>query len=208
MATTISKNLIGGVLGETIDQSGVNTYAERLAATLPGNRVLIDTQTASTSASLDFTTNIDSTFDVYVVEAVAIVPATDGVDLYSRLTSDGGSTWISTSTYDTGRRGVEADAGAMDGNHDDADAFRFFVGAASNVAAEGGINGNWSLYNLATAVHTSFLGHIAVQVQSDDGAFQVMGGTHDDATAMDGIQFFMSSGNIASGTINLYGIKK
>jgi len=67
MATTVSKNLIGGVLGENIDQSGVDTYAERLAAALPGWPVLIETQTASASASLDFTTNV-SGFDELILK--------------------------------------------------------------------------------------------------------------------------------------------
>ena len=64
-------------------------------------QVLLSTQTASDSASLSFTSGIDSTYKEYVFEFVDINPATDDVEFSFQGNSVGGSGYNETitSTY-------------------------------------------------------------------------------------------------------------
>ena len=50
------------------------------SAVSTGKPVLISTATASSSASIEFTSGIDSTYDIYQFEFVNIHPATDNVE--------------------------------------------------------------------------------------------------------------------------------
>jgi len=58
---------------------------------------LISTQTASASATIDFTSGIDSTYDSYVFKFYNIHPATDGVTFQVNF-RDGGSLFDATKT--------------------------------------------------------------------------------------------------------------
>ena len=48
------------------------------SAVSTGKPVLISTATASSSASIEFTSGIDSTYDIYQFKFIDIHPATDG----------------------------------------------------------------------------------------------------------------------------------
>jgi hypothetical protein len=66
-----------------------------------GNMVLLSTQTASASASISFTTGIDSTYKEYMFIFNNIHPATDDVDFTFNMSTDGGSTYDVTKTTTT-----------------------------------------------------------------------------------------------------------
>jgi hypothetical protein len=209
MATTISKNLIGGVLGENIDQSGVNTYAERLAATLPGNRVLIDTQTASTSASLDFANAAmgDGTFDVIEVIATNVIPSTDGQGLTMLVSDDLGVSFETGSTYNYS--GYDSNqAGQLIGNYNaSAASFGLTAGGTGNAAGEGGIS--FDMHCQMANASTFFSYHCRGTYVQETPGYRTFnsGGNFLVAAAYNGLQFKFS-GNMASGTIAVYGIKK
>ena len=63
-----------------------------------GNLVPISEQTASGSASIEFTTGIDSTYPIYKFEYNSLHPSTDGVYLQFNLSTDGGSNYNVTKT--------------------------------------------------------------------------------------------------------------
>ena len=70
-----------------------------LPASIPtGALTLISTQTASSSASIEFTSGIDSTYDSYVFKFINIHPATDGVTFSFNLSTDSGSNYNVTKT--------------------------------------------------------------------------------------------------------------
>jgi len=75
-----------------------------LPASIPtGALTLLSTQTASSSASIEFTSGIDSTYDSYVFKFIDIHPATDGATLEIQASTDGGSSYgvTKTTTYFT-----------------------------------------------------------------------------------------------------------
>ena len=168
-----------------------------------GSLILLDEQTASSSASIDFTSSIDGTYDSYVIECLHIVPATNNVDLYIRCGSgsfdSGANNYAAQSLrYAGGATSVNGGAaiftemaimrGNFVGNSYWIDAFVRMIRPAS-----AGLNTSFSWEG--NAVNTS-------------GAMDnAIGGGYRNATqADDRIQFFFSSGNIASGTFKLYGV--
>jgi hypothetical protein len=60
--------------------------------------VLLETQTASSSATVSFTSNIDSTYKEYIFKFIDIHPATDNVDFTFNMSTDGGSNYNVTKT--------------------------------------------------------------------------------------------------------------
>ena len=63
-----------------------------------GKLTLISTQTASSSASISFTSNIDSTYDSYIFKIINVHPSADGADFTFNMSSDGGSNYNVTKT--------------------------------------------------------------------------------------------------------------
>ena len=63
-----------------------------------GSLTHIATQTASSSASLSFTSGIDSTYKEYIFYFVNIHPASDSVSFDFNLSTDGGSNYNVTKT--------------------------------------------------------------------------------------------------------------
>ena len=63
-----------------------------------GKPVLLSTATASSSASIEFTSGIDSSYDIYKFEFIKIHAATDNTQLQFNLSTDTGSTYAVTKT--------------------------------------------------------------------------------------------------------------
>jgi len=59
---------------------------------------LIQTQVASTSATIDFTTGLDGTYNEYLFSLSSIIPATNATVLNMRISTDAGSTWKAGAT--------------------------------------------------------------------------------------------------------------
>jgi hypothetical protein len=181
----------------------------QLDAASAGAMIFIDSQTASSSSELDFTTSIDSTYDTYVFILEGIVPATDGVVLDILVSTDGGSTFKSgASDYDW-----MGDTYTTAGSIDSADTripatYTFSTYTVGNDAGNS-INGNITLStpsnsSLWTWLHgqTSYRGSTVAAITYS------FSGRYTSTTAVDAIRFKFSSGNITSGTIRLYGISK
>ncbi len=166
--------------------------------------VLLDTQSASSSASIAFT-GLDSTYKEYIFELSALVPQTDAVNLYVTFSVNNGSSYLST-VYSWSRFvTVEGGAFVMAGASSDAQIIMPGLGNAT------GENGNFSckLYDPASAVYKLFTWNAAVAGQTSGAVFVGSGaGSYLGATqAINAIKFAMSSGNIASGVFKLYGMR-
>jgi len=169
-----------------------------------GGLVFLESHTASASASLIFTTFITSTYNVYEIVMQNLLPATDGVGFTLEASTDGGSTWLGSSTYSwamvrTG--GSQASSGAtmpVDG---------FATGLVGNTASFGGLSGTLRLYNpLSTTANKPV--SVLDAFQALDGTTEAVNGTGIIGTtsAVNALRFKFSSGNITSGVIRAYGI--
>lgn len=172
-----------------------------------GNLVLIQTQTVSGVATVDFTTGIDGTYETFVVIYSNVVPQTDNTDLYLRTSSNGGSSFDAAGNYRTmfsywtsGSAG-----GTFSGGNSDTSTF-FQMGANLGNATGEQISGHFEFVRGGT---NRFGMHGQHTQESKDarGATGLNGGTRADSVAVNAIRMMISSGNI-SGTFSLYGVKK
>lgn len=170
-----------------------------------GALVLLEQHTASASASLNFTTCITSTYDDYVIELVNVLPATDAADLMLRMSTDGGSSYDSGANYSYIRVRVSVAATATAGGTGQT-SLLLYTGTKNT--STWGIAGSIHLFSpLSTALFKQILWK-ATSIDSTSRAFRDGSGAYEITTAVNAFQFLFSSGNIASGTIRVYGIAK
>jgi len=185
------------------------TTAGQLAT---GNLVPISEQTASGSASISFTTGIDSTYPIYKFEFINIHPQNDNVRLQFNLSTDGGSTYnvTKTSTCFRAQHGEDDSSGVLqyDGAPDLAQS------TADQPLGDSGNDNDQALSGyifLFSPSSTTFVKHY---ITTSDGSRHndlqqqyFISGYGNTTASINAIIFRMASGNIDSGTIKLYGIK-
>ena len=173
---------------------------------------LISTQTASSSSTIDFTSGIDSTYDEYVFKFYDIHPATDNTNLSFQGNAVGGSGYNETitSTYFRSQHD-EGDTNASlqyESSYDQAQGTSFQI-LSQGVGNDNdqSCSGYLHLFNPSS---TTFVKHYISRFHNaHNNNFAMSGfsaGYFNTTSAIDEIQFKMSSGNIDSGVIKLYGI--
>ena len=196
-----------------IISSNSSRHTGLLKASSGGSAVhnLIQTQTASTSSTIDFTTGIDSTYEKYVFKFYNI-HASANAYLHVNF-RDGSSAYDATKTT-TMFYASQKEEGS---EHD------FVQGGGNSQGQVTGIqrltSGEFHTENDACLVgylclfapsDTTFVKHFIAQTQymtnSPSSENSYIAGYLNTTAAIDGVQFSMSSGNIDSGSISLYGI--
>lgn len=213
--STAELNVLDGYTGNTADlnilagaAAGGLTAAELLyIATLTSNAQTqlnliglhyLDVKTASSSSSLDFTSSIDGTYGAYLFWIQNLVPATDATDLYFRVSTDGGSTYV-------------ASANAYYYNAAIGATYFPLASPVSNTANRGGVSGYVIIYNpSSSSIKKQIHGNNVVYASSAGAntyATDNTRGVYDAITAVNAVRFIQSSGNLASGKIIMYGLK-
>lgn len=175
--------------------------------------------TASSSASLDFASRnfgswtgdlFQSDFDEYEIYLQNLIPVTNTVDLQSRVTVNSGSSWDSGANY-TYVVSVFYDTGSTIGAAVAATAWPVRgVGDVNNTASRGGVCGFWRIFNPLSATAEKRAHGESTYFSSGVSRFAKASNVYSytqSASPVNGIQFFFSSGNIASGTIRVYGVQ-
>lgn len=187
-----------------------------------GGLVLIQTQTASASATLDFASTISSTYDEYVFEGVAIRPATDGTNLLMRVgtgagpTYDAGSNYFGTMRAGTGTVSVSGSTGTpQQGSSNgattqaDAGSTGMMIGKViDNDSGFGQVSFNLRLCIPQSATQMKHIYGQSVWHNGTEVFTALIGYLYGQTTALTAIRFLMASGNITSGVVRSYGIKK
>ena len=177
-----------------------------------GNLKFISRSNASSSSSLSITSGINSTYKEYIFYFNNIQPATDGAFFQFNMSTDGGSNYNVTKTS-TAVRNFHSEAGSSP-------LFDFLGGLAlaQSTAYQTLLEnqGNGSDESLCGYLHifepssTTFAKHYLSQAQgyqlNNAANGQHTGGYGNTTSAIDAIDFKMSSGNISSGTIDMYGV--
>jgi hypothetical protein len=196
--------------GETLRWALTAAALDQLKADIvaAGAMVLLETETASSSATLEFTTAITSTYDSYVFDFVNVLPATDNVTFHMRVSTDGGSSWLSTSIYQYANfihKSSSSGAGGSTGTT----SFNLLFNNVDADTAKPGVVGKLDLYAPGSSVNKFLKGQFA-HYGENSGAFlgAMFAGWVATTSAINAVQFYFSSGNIASGVIRCYGIAK
>jgi len=177
-----------------------------------GSLILLSTQTASASATIDFTSGIDSTYDSYVFKFINIHPATNDVSFLFQANTSGGSGFNETITTTYFRAYHQEDDGSASLSYDTSKdqaqgtAYQILSANLGNGNDECG-SGTLQIFNPSS---TTFVKHfICTTGNYHSNAAErneYIAGYFNTTSAIDEIQFKMSSGNIDSGVIKLYGI--
>ena len=174
--------------------------------------VLLETQTASSSGTISFTSNIDSTYKEYIFKYINVHPATNNVDFQFNMSADSGSNYNVTKTTTTFQaylnEGDSANGLAYGSSRDleqstDFQGIVIGVGNGNDEAASGYLH-------IFEPSSTTFVKHFisgSNNYRADNESQQhYTAGYGNTTSAVDAIQFKMSSGNIDAGTIKLYGV--
>lgn len=179
---------------------------------IPFGWKLIGTGSASAAAAADITSGIDSTYSRYKLILTNVVPATNNVNVYMRVSTDGGSSFIATASYDWGTYGYDGGGSVLDSSALGGNAM-VLTGNATNV---GGINNlstqsgqftiefdnpsSSSVYKPFQWVGTWFNNRATPSISRSSGS-----GYYKATTAIDAVRILPNSGNI---TLNwaLYGM--
>ena len=181
-------------------------------ASAGGNLVKIASTTASSSASVSFTSGIDSTYKEYIFFFNNMHPATNDTSFNINFSIDGGSNYnvAKTTTY---FRSV----------HDEADSYTTvayeqsrdlaqgtgYQNLSSGIDADddGSVSGHLHLFDLS---NTTFVKHFISVTNAMIHANYTMqdfcAGYGNTTSAINAVNFKMTSGNIDSGTITMYGV--
>ena len=207
--TTGGVILPAGITNSSV--SAVTSFANASGGTL----ILLSTQTASNSASLSFTSGLDSTYDVYEFHFIDIHPRTDQVNFTFNMSTDAGSNYnVTKTTSSFGAYHNEADSSALvayDTGRDLAQSTAFqpltSQGGFGNEADEV-LGGSMSLFNPSSTVYVKhFISRLNFSHDSSASDDAFVAGYGNTTSAVNAIQFKMDSGNM-DGIIKLYGLKK
>ena len=180
--------------------------------------VLLETQTASSSGTISFTSNIDSTYKEYIFKFINVHPATNNTKLQFQSSTNSGSSYGVTITSSAFFATHSEDGGtsslSYDANDDLAQSTSFMPLSFDGIgnANDDNLSGMLQLFDPS---NTTFVKHFIGTTnitrintgQSQNYSLEnFSAGYFNTTSAIDAVQFKMASGNIDSGTFKLYGV--
>lgn len=201
----------GVLLPASLTNNSIANVTAYNAAIATGNMVLISSQTASNSASISFTTGIDSTYKEYQFWFIDIHARTDDVLFHFNLSTDGGSNYnvTKTTTFFIAYH-AENDTDttlAYVTSFDLAQSTSFQnINYQLSSDAEDSLSGSLNLFNPASTTYVKhFITNTNIVHSNPYSMNAYVAGYGNTTSAVNAVQFKMSSGNM-DGTILLYGI--
>ena len=182
------------------------------AGDVGGSMVLISSQTASSSATIDFTSGIDSTYKEYIFKFIDIHPASDGPTFTFQVDTGTNTNYNQTitSSFVFVQHGEDAGSAGLDysTSYDSTQATAF----KSLTSTQGNGNdecccGTLHLFDPSSSTFVkNFLADMQQYYNGDDSVRLLTGGYFNTTTALTRVRFKMDSGNIDAGTIKMYGV--
>ena len=202
----------GVLLPASLNNNSIANVTAYNASVATGNMVLISSQTASNSASISFTTGLDSTYKEYQFWFIDIHPRTDTDTFDFNLSTDGGSNYNVTKTTTMFRAlhresDTETALTYLDGT-DLAQSTSFQnLNLGTGSGADENLAGSLHLFNPASTTYVKhFISNTNTYRDFDASHNAFVAGYGNTTSAINAVQFKMSSGNF-DGTILMYGIK-
>tara|TARA_R110000823_G_scaffold35718_2_gene98221 strand:- start:22 stop:624 length:603 start_codon:yes stop_codon:yes gene_type:complete len=194
----------------------LNNKAVANVSTLPvalGDMVFISSQTASDSASISFTTGIDSTYKEYQFWFIDVHARTDSTGFFFNMSTDSGSNYNVTKTttaFIAFHNESDVTTGLLYSSNDDLAQSTALqpLSQASNMSSDADHNlvGSLSLFNPASTTYVKhFISNNSYNHPADFQQNFFIAGYGNTTSAINAVQFKMGSGNF-DGTILMYGI--
>ena len=174
--------------------------------------ILLATETASSSATISFTSNIDSTYKEYIFKFIDIHPATDQKNLTFQVdtgtNTNYNQTITSSSFYLYHNEGDTTTSLQYITGYDQAQGTGFqILSESTGNANDECVCGTLHLFDPS---NTTFVKNFMSRTQAAEGTGYsgdtYVAGYINTTTAITRVQFKMASGNIDAGTIKMYGV--
>jgi len=160
-----------------------------------------EVHTASTSASLAFTTCITSSNRDYQLRFSDLLPATTSQNLFVQVSTDGGSTWDTTSGhYINGAMQVGVNQSLAPTGFSQSNGIGFYVGGFAS-SSTGVVNGTMTLFNLFNSTASKHATFLMYGDGSPNSVADTGGGVYTQTAAVNAIRVISGSGNLTSGTV-------
>lgn len=201
------------IIQDADDSDNVKTVTAQSIADLGGGGGggawnFLTSATASSSSSVAITSDIDSTYDNYVIVLENVVMVSDST-LALRVSTDSGSSYIdSGNLYEYAN--MRTRAGSVQSDDTSAGANQINLTAALTVETDAGngIHGTIHMFSPAnSSLHTYFMYNLVFTSSVGGVAFVSGAARYEATTAVNAIRF-SGSANISSGTFRLYGVSK
>jgi hypothetical protein len=178
-----------------------------------GDVVLLSSQTASDSASLTFSSGITSTYGEYIFKFYNINPATDAAKFSFQVNATDGADYNDSAITSASFQAAHDEANSYaqlnydtGGDLAQGTGFQYIVETTGNGADES-LAGELHLFNPSSTTYVkNFYSRASTYYHADYIMDAYVGGYINDTTAIDDIQFKMSSGNF-DGKIKMWGVK-
>ena len=191
------------------DASGNWREISYATASGPNGLVKLATLTASNSASLSDTTSLTQGFSSYVIVLKDVVPGTNAANLRLRVSTNGGASFDNSASYAVMVN--SANSGGTGGANGTAGASSFQVNLSANLSNNSsyGLSGSLHLCNFSGASGAKSLnGTVSFISSAGVAILENIGGVYSGSSSpINALEFSVSSGVIASGTIEIYGVK-
>lgn len=180
------------------------------AAPTGGQLILISSTSISNTASVAFT-GLSSTYQAYLVVFTDIVPVTDATNLLLTASTDNGSSYLASTNYEWVARSSSTSY-TLNWSGNNADSSIVLNGTTAGLPLGNGTGESWSVEvfvanpSQTTNYHTITFKAGGRTNGSEQTVCDGMGNVKT-TTAINAIKFAMSSGNLSTGRITLFGIK-
>jgi hypothetical protein len=196
---------IAGVSVSNLNVATINTSTGQMgsvASSKVGNWVLIQSQTASSSSSLAFTTGINSTYNTYALVVSNVLAVATSNTLLIQLSTNGGSSYISTG-YLSGLNSSLYNSATLTNQNSTTG---FLLMNALQTSGPGG-SGIFYLQNMTNGAGYPTIVGDAAWATGSPWLKANIGGVYDVAsTTVNAFQIILTSTSILQGTFTLYGI--
>jgi len=204
----------GVILPAGINDASVASITELAQVSAGDGITLISSQTASSSASLSFTTGIDSTYRTYLFKFINIHPSVDGAVFQFNLSTDGGSSYNVTKTttafrtYQYENNPANTELAYQTGSDlAQSTSYQWFSLANVGADADQSVSGDFYLFSPSSTTYVKhFMGKLNCSTDDDRTLEAFVAGYGNTTSAINAIDFKFTSGNIDAGTIYMYGI--
>jgi hypothetical protein len=202
----------GVLLPASLTNNSIANVTAYNAAIATGGMKLISTQTASNSASISFTTGIDSTYKEYQFWFIDIDAVASNSPFQFNLSTDGGSNYNVTKTttwFFAFHNESDTTTGlAYEASYDLAQGTGYQnIGNGQSTESKTCGAGSLSLFNPASTTYVKhFISNMSSRNPDPYATNDFVAGYGNTTSAVNAVQFKFESGNINAGTILLYGI--
>jgi len=203
----------GVIKSSAIDNTTLSNVSALPAAIPAGSMVLLSTQTASASASISFTSGITSTYKEYMFIFNNIHASTQGQFQFQTSTDGGSSYGVTLTSSFFQAEHYESGSSTFFGYNTGRDlaqstSYQNLNGADLGTNNDDNFCGALSLFSPSS---TTYVKHFIFQGNVNDYdarcTTSYAAGYFNTTSAINAIDFKMSSGNIDAGTIQMFGIK-